>query len=490
MSRNGQYGQGRPAQRRNPAEQDPYAPQWPQQPGGYPDPNYANGGQQGYAPQSNQGYHYPPEPEPYGGYPQNGQGQQMPSLDRFAPQNGAAAPYQAQPAQPQWGQQDPRNYDLGSYMPNGAQGYAPPQEAAYAPPQQQGYAPETDGDYDDGLADGEDEPRSGRRWAVIAVALVGAIGLGGGLAYTYKVLFTNSSGRAPFVRNVEPPSKVKPVTGGRESAQVDKKLFTRLGEDGGGPAGTEPEAAQDGSGDAQVGGPRPVRIIPISPGGGQGPGQGPGQGQVSATGSADAGARPGGGGSPMVTIPGLMIDSSGPPRGRPMQPGPQQAMGPGMPQQQQGAPVRVAALPQQQTQQAATEPVVLPPKRPAAVVPTTPSATGATQTAPRVPVPKKETSTASVGPAAGAGGPVSSGYVAVLSSKKSRMDAMKAYASLDQKYRDMLSSSTFDVQEADLGDKGIWYRAVVGPPRSYEGAKKICEDLKTAGLTDCWPARY
>ena len=96
MSRNGQYGQGRPQQRR-PAEHDPYAPQWPQQPGGYPDPNYANGGQQGYAPQSNQGYHYPPEPEPYGG-------QQMPSLDRFAPQNGAAAPYQAQPAQPQWGQ--------------------------------------------------------------------------------------------------------------------------------------------------------------------------------------------------------------------------------------------------------------------------------------------------------------------------------------------------------------------------------------------------
>lgn len=320
MSRNGQYGQGRPPQRRNPAEQDPYAPQWPQQPGGYPDPNFANGGQQGYPPQSNQGYHYPPEPEPYGGYPQNGQGQPMPSLDRYAPQNGAAAPYQAQPVQPQWGQQDPRNYDLGSYMPNGAQGFAPPQEAVqYAPPQQQGYAPETDGEYDDGLADGEDEPRSGRRWMVIAVALVGAIGLGGGLAYTYKVLFTNSSGRAPFVRNVEPPSKVKPVTGGRETAQVDKKLFTRLGEDSSGPAGSEPEAAQDGS-DAQVGGPRPVRIIPISPGGGQGPGQG----QVGAT-SADAGARPGGG-SPMVTIPGLMIDTGGAARARPTQQGPQQAM--------------------------------------------------------------------------------------------------------------------------------------------------------------------
>ncbi|MET0195369.1 MAG: SPOR domain-containing protein, partial [Hyphomicrobiaceae bacterium] len=107
---------------------------------------------------------------------------------------------------------------------------------------------------------------------------------------------------------------------------------------------------------------------------------------------------------------------------------------------------------------------------------------GTVQTAPRAPVQRKE--------ASAVGGPVSSGYVAVLSSKKSRMDAMKAYASLDQKYRDMLASSTFDVQEADLGDKGVWYRAVIGPPRSYDGAKKICEDLKAAGHPDCWPAKY
>ena len=111
----------------------------------------------------------------------------------------------------------------------------------------------------------------------------------------------------------------------------------------------------------------------------------------------------------------------------------------------------------------------------------------ATQTAPRAPAPKREV-TASA--AMTTNTPVSSGYVAVLSSKKSRMDAMKAYASLDQKYRDMLASSTFDVQEADLGDKGVWYRAVIGPPRSYEGAKKLCDDLKAAGHQDCWPARY
>ena len=77
---------------------------------------------------------------------------------------------------------------------------------------------------------------------VIAVALVGAIGLGGGLAYTYKMFFTNGSGRAAIVKNVEPPNKVKPVSAARENAQVDKKLFTRLGEDGGAASGSEPEA--------------------------------------------------------------------------------------------------------------------------------------------------------------------------------------------------------------------------------------------------------
>jgi hypothetical protein len=479
MSRNGQYGQGRPPQRRGPADQDPYAPQWPQ-PGGYPDPNYANGGQQGY--------HYPPEPEPYG-YAQNGGG-----LDRFAPAQNGAAPYQ----------QDPRGYDLGSYMPNGAQGYPAQEPMQYAPPQQQGYA-ETDAEYDDGL-DGEDESRGGRRWMVIAIALVGAIGLGGGLAYTYKMLFTNGSGRAPFVRNVEPPNKVKPVTGGRENAQVDKKLFTRLGEDSGGevrgtPTGNEPDGQQaDGSSDTQVGGPRPVRIIPIQPGG---------QGGPSTTGSVDSGARPGGG-SQMVTVPGLMIDTGGAAaRSRyPQQGAQQQAMqqqgsqqqglqqqGPQQQGGQLGAPVRIAALPQQQSaQQGGAEPV-LPPRRPVAIpttptttptTPTTSSTASAVQMAPKAPVPKKEAPAATTA----SNTPVSSGYVAVLSSKKSRMDAMKAYASLDQKYRDMLASSTFDVQEADLGDKGIWYRAVIGPPRSYEGAKKICDDLKAAGHQDCWPARY
>jgi cell division protein FtsN len=82
------------------------------------------------------------------------------------------------------------------------------------------------------------------------------------------------------------------------------------------------------------------------------------------------------------------------------------------------------------------------------------------------------------------------GYVAVLSSQKSRMDALKAFADLQQKYGDVLSSKTPDVQEANLGDKGVWYRAVVGPPVSRDAASGICSQLKAAGYAGCWVTAY
>ena len=62
------------------------------------------------------------------------------------------------------------------------------------------------------------------------------------------------------------------------------------------------------------------------------------------------------------------------------------------------------------------------------------------------------------------------GFVAVLSSQKSRMDALKIFANMQEKYGNVLSSRTPDVQEANLGEKGVWYRLVVGPPGSRDAA--------------------
>ena len=84
------------------------------------------------------------------------------------------------------------------------------------------------------LAEDEEEPRRGRRGMMIAAALVGAIGLGGALAYTYKTFIASSGVRAPIIKAADfGPNKVKPVVpDGKSFPNTDKKLLNRLGEDG------------------------------------------------------------------------------------------------------------------------------------------------------------------------------------------------------------------------------------------------------------------
>jgi SPOR domain len=37
------------------------------------------------------------------------------------------------------------------------------------------------------------------------------------------------------------------------------------------------------------------------------------------------------------------------------------------------------------------------------------------------------------------------------------------------------------IKRADLGDKGVYYRAMVGPFTTQEEAKKLCSNLTVAG---------
>ena len=57
--------------------------------------------------------------------------------------------------------------------------------------QHQGYA-DSDAEFGDGYYEDE-EPRRGKRWLLIAAALVGAIGVGGALAYTYRSIVAPKS---------------------------------------------------------------------------------------------------------------------------------------------------------------------------------------------------------------------------------------------------------------------------------------------------------
>lgn len=83
---------------------------------------------------------------------------------------------------------------------------------------------------------------------------------------------------------------------------------------------------------------------------------------------------------------------------------------------------------------------------------------------------------AAVNPATGASG----AYVQV-SSQKTEADAQASFRALQGKYSGILGSRSALIRRADLGDKGVFYRAMVGPFASNEEATQFCVNLKSAG---------
>ena len=73
------------------------------------------------------------------------------------------------------------------------------------------------------------------------------------------------------------------------------------------------------------------------------------------------------------------------------------------------------------------------------------------------------------------------GYLVQVSSQKNEADAQASYRVLQGKYPAVLGSRSPVIKRADLGDKGVYYRAMVGPFGSREEASQLCGSLKTAG---------
>nr|WP_255684179.1 MULTISPECIES: SPOR domain-containing protein [unclassified Xanthobacter] len=93
-------------------------------------------------------------------------------------------------------------------------------------------------------------------------------------------------------------------------------------------------------------------------------------------------------------------------------------------------------------------------------------------------------------PAAGSGKidapPVarSGDYVVQVASQRSEADAMGSWKALQTRYPNLLSSYVASVKKADLGDRGIYYRAQVGPFASKDQANDLCQALRAQG-GDC-----
>ena len=79
-------------------------------------------------------------------------------------------------------------------------------------------------------------------------------------------------------------------------------------------------------------------------------------------------------------------------------------------------------------------------------------------------------------------------YVVQIASVRSEAEAQATWRSAQARYSDLLRNQPFSVKRADLGDKGIYYRAQVGSFSAREGAVGLCEALRAQGTT-CMVAR-
>jgi hypothetical protein len=85
------------------------------------------------------------------------------------------------------------------------------------------------------------------------------------------------------------------------------------------------------------------------------------------------------------------------------------------------------------------------------------------------------------GPSASAG--LGGGFLVQVSSQRSEATALETFSELQRRYPSILGDRAPNIQRADLGERGVYYRVRVGYP-TREQAVRMCESLKAAG-GDC-----
>jgi hypothetical protein len=355
--------------------------------------------------------------------------------------------YDPAPSYADTDQPDPSRYDEALYGQL-VTGEEQPQDAAY---------PDDPYAYQDGYEEGE-EPERKRGGGMMTVAVVLALAvLGTGAAFAYRsYIGSPRSGEAPIIKADTTPTKIVPAPA-----------------DG---AGKVPDRMAAGDGTEKI---VPREEAPV-----------------------DINAKPG----PRVVFPPLNQSGNPPP--------PMASAAPAAPAAAPPAVIPNGTQPGTEPRKIKTvpvagdplngvaTPVAAPPPAPAkpapaarAAAPRTPAAAPpganapmslspqAAQPAPAAEPPRARTAAVAPAPAtaavtpSGAGG----GYLVQVSSQRNEADAQASFRALQGKFPAVLGSHTPVIKRADLGDKGIYYRAMVGPFGSTEEAAQFCGSLKTAG---------
>jgi hypothetical protein len=393
----------------------------------------------------------------------------------------AAADGYAPSLDPQYG----RAYEAPPHMPDIAlrhDGYSQDQRYdpfALPPAQQRELAPQEnayDGEYDEDEDYVEERSGMGRK-LLIGGALVASIAVGGGIAYGYNTLFGVPSGKhgtPPVIKADGSPSRVEPTDpGGRQFPHTDSRVLEKMGQRLPTAAAAGPEQTDD-SGRVKVvttmtfdrNGRMVVTNAPEAPADGSTP---------APIGTATA--------SPQQPLPGMTIMNGNAfgPQSEPVS-APPARTGESAPLEPQLIAVTRSPPPRTETGTRGNIPPLPTRSSPE------PSSEPPTSVAPVRPQPPPQRTAAAAPPRVSA----TNGYVAVLATKGSRMEALKSFVDLQTRYGSVLGSKIPDVQKADLSARnlGIQYRAIVGPPGSRKAALQVCTELRSAGYQGCWVKAY
>jgi SPOR domain len=392
-------------------------------------------------------------------YPEEDAAEDYPSavhpLHRYAAAHPAPEPhYHSAPpfADPEH-EPDPSRYDDALYgqLDSGAQD----------PAHDQAYADDPYG-YQDGYDDGAEDQVKKRRGGMATVAIVLALAVvGTGAAFAYRTYVGSPrSGDPPIIKADTNPTKIVPA-----APDGSGKLPDRMAASDGtekivpreevpvdvnakaGPRVVFPPLNQNGNQPpmASVGAPPPV------PSGGTLPSSEPHKIKTFSV----RGDQPDGAAVPVTSAPPAATKPAPAPRAT-VTPAPgaprtstsnANAASPNAPlslSPQASQPAAPAPAAESHTRIAANNPVQIAP-------PATPGATG--------------------------GG----NYLVQVSSQRNEADAQASYKALQGKFPAVLGSRPPVIKRADLGDKGVYYRAMVGPFGSPDEASQFCRSLKTAG---------
>jgi len=367
-----------------------------------------------------------------------------------APPSTPASPFQ------DYGNQ---NYERQPYqpqpLPGGTDLYEAGQGAQRFPPGESDYQQ----DFYDETAPVEDEyyedtQPSRRRIVVMAIAGVAAlavIGTAGAFGYRALVGSSGSAKPPPVIKADTTPSKIVPAATGKDT-QSNKLITERVNERGQSeklvsreeqpldrPTAVALSGPALGSG-VVTSEPKKVRTIAIHPD------QPVGDAAPSSMSAAAA---------PSRSAPAPRVAAAAP------RPAPETTA-----DAEENAPAARPAPSRQSAPASSNAPLSLNPN-------------GAPSRAAPAPAPAQTAAVAPQAPAAASTGGAGS-YVQV-SSQRSESEAQAAFRGLQAKFPDQLGNRQPSIHKVDLGAKGTYYRAMVGPFANAGEASQLCSSLKAAG---------